>query len=201
MVETSNHHGISVDPATLLAGWKIPPLPPGLVSITHEADRHPYPSALPTCIFEKAMKAAAIVHAGSQLSPVSAGHNTGGGGSGVAAHGNAIRLPPLELIRLLPPLSPMFPLISSGMQRPSTPASSAHGIFNHGLDSQKQAAATRRPAIAQLVERRTVDYKLTSLGRWFESGWLDRVEFCHKYVAIAVILMFLAVDHILDSLK
>ncbi|EFO14264.1 hypothetical protein LOAG_14259 [Loa loa] len=31
------NHGISIDPATLLdvAGWKIPPLPPGLVSISN----------------------------------------------------------------------------------------------------------------------------------------------------------------------
>lgn len=36
MAEASDH-GISVDPATLLdvAGWKIPPLPPGLVSISN----------------------------------------------------------------------------------------------------------------------------------------------------------------------
>ena len=26
------------------------------------------------------------------------------------------------------------------------------------------------PSIAQLVERRTVEVKLSSLGRWFESG-------------------------------
>ncbi|VDO60561.1 unnamed protein product, partial [Onchocerca flexuosa] len=190
MIETSNHHGISVDPATLLdvAGWKIPPLPPGLVSLTHEADRRPYPSALPTCIFEKAMKAAAMVHAGSQLPPVSAGHNAAGGGSGVATYPNAIQIPPLELIRLLPPLSPIFPLISNGMQRPATPTQLGNGIFTHGLGTQRQVVKTLklrtrakiarnlwegksrssvRPAIAQLVERRTVEYKLTSLGRWF----------------------------------
>ncbi|CAG9539807.1 unnamed protein product [Cercopithifilaria johnstoni] len=139
MIETSSH-GISVDPATLLdvAGWKIPPLPPGLVSITHEADRRPYPSPLPTCIFEKAMKAAAIVHTGSQLPPLSAGHNSAGGNNGVAAHRNTIHLPPLELIRLLPPLSPMYPLISSETQRAATPASSGHGIFVHGLGPQRQ---------------------------------------------------------------
>lgn len=36
MIGTSNQ-GISIDPATLLdvAGWKIPPLPPGLVSISN----------------------------------------------------------------------------------------------------------------------------------------------------------------------
>ncbi|VDK85103.1 unnamed protein product [Onchocerca ochengi] len=162
MIETSNHHGISVDPTTLLdvAGWKIPPLPPGLVSLTHEADRRPYPSALPTCIFEKAMKAAAMVHAGSQLPPISAGHNAAGGGSGLA---NAIQIPPLELIRLLPPLSPMFPLISNGMQRSATSAQSGNGIFTHGLGTQRQGWPVT-PAIAQLVERRTVEYKLTSLG-------------------------------------
>ncbi|KAK6114468.1 hypothetical protein QQG55_56195 [Brugia pahangi] len=172
IIGTTNH-GISVDPATLLdvAGWKIPPLPPGLVSITHEADRHPYPSALPTCIFEKAMKAAAIVHAGSQLSPLSTRHNTAGSGNGVAANGNTTQLAPLDLIRLLPPLSPMYPLISDGMQRPATPTALGHGISAHGLGPQRQALAG--PAIAQLVERRTVEYKLTSLGRWFESGWLE----------------------------
>ncbi|EFO20495.1 hypothetical protein LOAG_07993 [Loa loa] len=88
------------------------------------------------------MKAAAIVHAGSQLSPLSTGHSTAavclGGGSGVAAYGNTIQLPPLELIRLLPPLSPMYPLISSGMQRPATSAPSEHGFFAHGLGPQKQ---------------------------------------------------------------
>ncbi|EJW85692.1 hypothetical protein WUBG_03399 [Wuchereria bancrofti] len=183
IIETTNH-GISVDPATLLdvAGWKIPPLPPGLVSITHEADRHPYPSALPTCIFEKAMKAAAIVHAGSQLSPLSARHNTSGSGNGVAANGNTIQLAPLDLIRLLPPLSPMYPLISDGMQRPATPASLGHGISAHGLGPQRQGneeeiSALAGPAIAQLVERRTVECKLISLGRWFESGWLESAQF------------------------
>nr|CTP80735.1 BMA-DISL-2 [Brugia malayi] len=139
IIETTNH-AISVDPATLLdvAGWKIPPLPPGLVSITHEADRHPYPSALPTCIFEKAMKAAAIVHAGSQLSPLSTRHNTAGSGNGVAANGNTTQLAPLDLIRLLPPLSPMYPLISDGMQRPATPTALGHGISAHGLGPQRQ---------------------------------------------------------------
>ncbi|OZC06512.1 hypothetical protein X798_06500 [Onchocerca flexuosa] len=107
---------------------------------SHEADRRPYPSALPTCIFEKAMKAAAMVHAGSQLPPVSAGHSAAGGGSGVATYPNAIQIPPLELIRLLPPLSPIFPLISNGMQRPATPTQLGNGIFTHGLGTQRQGS-------------------------------------------------------------
>uniref|UniRef100_A0A0R3RSF8 DIS3-like exonuclease 2 n=1 Tax=Elaeophora elaphi TaxID=1147741 RepID=A0A0R3RSF8_9BILA len=139
MIDASNH-GLSVDPSTLLdvAGWKIPPLPPGLVSITHEADRRSYPSALPTCIFEKAMKAAAIVHAGSQLSPLSAGHNSAGGSNGAATYRNTLQLPPMDLIRLLPPLAPMYPLIPNGMQRPATPAPSGHGVFASGLGPQRQ---------------------------------------------------------------
>ncbi|VDN25699.1 unnamed protein product [Gongylonema pulchrum] len=69
--EAPPDHGISIDPATLLdvARWKIPPFPPGLVSITHQPDNRPYPSDLPGCIFEKAMKAATIVHSGPELPP------------------------------------------------------------------------------------------------------------------------------------
>uniref|UniRef100_A0A0M3JGZ9 Late endosomal/lysosomal adaptor and MAPK and MTOR activator 1 n=1 Tax=Anisakis simplex TaxID=6269 RepID=A0A0M3JGZ9_ANISI len=75
--ETRPPQGISVDPATLLdmAGWKVPALPPGLMSITHEADRRPYASVLPPSIFEKAMKAAAVVHAGVHLPPLTVNGN------------------------------------------------------------------------------------------------------------------------------
>ncbi|VDN00888.1 unnamed protein product [Thelazia callipaeda] len=180
IAEVPGHHGFSVDPATLLdvAGWKIPPLPPGLVSITHEADRHPYPSALPTCIFEKAMKAAAIVHAGTQLPPISSTRTAAGGAT---SYGNSVQIPPVDLIRLLPPLSPMFPLVSSGMQRPTTPAPSAtQGVISHGFAAPRQGKlvsllfdlyvgctnywSSNWPAIAQLVERRTVECELISLG-------------------------------------
>lgn len=44
----------------------------------------------------------------------------------------------MDWIRLLPPLSPMYPLISSGMRRPATPAPLEHGIFAHGFGPQKQ---------------------------------------------------------------
>ena len=47
------------------------------------------------------------------------------------------------------------------------------------------------PAIAQLVERRTVESQL-SLGHWFESGWLDfflRFGFSLKMIVFDYILL------------
>ena len=39
-----------------------------------------------------------------------------------------------------------------------------------GMSSLRNLVCTGVPSIAQLVERRTVEVKLTSLGRWFKSG-------------------------------
>uniref|UniRef100_A0A183DWR4 Suf domain-containing protein n=1 Tax=Gongylonema pulchrum TaxID=637853 RepID=A0A183DWR4_9BILA len=47
-------------------------------------------------------------------------------------------LPPVELIRLLPPLSPMYPLVTSGMQRPARPGAPAHGFFPNSFGNQRQ---------------------------------------------------------------
>ena len=38
------------------------------------------------------------------------------------------------------------------------------------MSSLRNLVCTGVPSIAQLVERRTVEVKLTSLGRWFKSG-------------------------------
>ena len=42
-------------------------------------------------------------------------------------------------------------------------------IFKCIISNMRRALVTV-PSIAQLVERRTVEVKLSSLGRWFESG-------------------------------
>ena len=43
-------------------------------------------------------------------------------------------------------------------------------IIFFSIISNRTKAPVTVPSIAQLVERRTVEVKLSSLGRWFESG-------------------------------
>ncbi|VDM40534.1 unnamed protein product [Toxocara canis] len=134
--------GVSVDPATLLdvAGWKVPALPPGLMSITHEADRRPYASVLPSSIFEKAMKAAAIVHAGSHLPPLAVGGN--GSPSG---YRSAVPLPTLELVRMLPPMSPVLPVVPHGVNSGNR-SSSGRNPFNQSFGQQRSNGGNRSGA-------------------------------------------------------
>uniref|UniRef100_A0A915A718 DIS3-like exonuclease 2 n=1 Tax=Parascaris univalens TaxID=6257 RepID=A0A915A718_PARUN len=145
MGERSRPHGISVDPATLLdvAGWKVPALPPGLMSITHEADRRPYASVLPPSIFEKAMKAAAIAHAGSHLPPLSVGGN--GSSSG---YRNAIPLPTLELVRMLPPMSPVLPIVSNGGSASTNRSNLSRNPFNQPFGQQRGNGVNRGSNVA-----------------------------------------------------
>ena len=54
------------------------------------------------------------------------------------------------------------------------------------------------PSIAQLVERRTVEWQQWSLGRWFESGSKD-LDFCLFFI-IVLLFLFLLLSLLLLSL-